>query len=80
MVAQVVLLVHGCFKVLLNDVLIHTDNLSKTYGTGDQIVHALDHVSLDIDTQDFVAIVGASGSGKSTFMNLIGCLDQATSG
>ncbi len=47
---------------------------------GDQIVHALDHVSLDIDEQDFVAIVGASGSGKSTFMNLIGCLDQATSG
>ncbi len=80
MVARVVLLVHGCFKVLLNDVLIHTDNLSKSYGTGDQIVHALDHVSLDIDTQDFVAIVGASGSGKSTFMNLIGCLDQATSG
>ena len=55
--------------------LIHTENLSKIYGVGDQVVHALDSVSVDIDTGDFVAIVGASGSGKSTFMNMIGCLD-----
>jgi putative ABC transport system ATP-binding protein len=61
-------------------VLIHTDNLSKQYGVGGQVVHALDSVSVDIDTGDFVAIVGASGSGKSTFMNMIGCLDQPTSG
>ena len=60
--------------------LIHTENLSKLYGVGDQIVHALDSVSIDIDSGDFVAIVGASGSGKSTFMNMIGCLDQPTSG
>jgi putative ABC transport system ATP-binding protein len=60
--------------------LIQTQHLSKVYGTGDQLVHALDDVSLDIDKGDFVAIVGSSGSGKSTFMNMIGCLDQPTSG
>jgi putative ABC transport system ATP-binding protein len=61
-------------------VLIRTDNLSKLYGIGDQVVHALDSVSVDIEAGDFVAIVGASGSGKSTFMNMIGCLDQPSSG
>jgi putative ABC transport system ATP-binding protein len=61
-------------------VLIHTENLSKIYGVGDQVVHALDSVSIDIDSGDFVAIVGASGSGKSTFMNMIGCLDQPSNG
>ena len=60
--------------------LIHTDNLVKSYGEGVQQVRALDGVSLDIEEGDFVAIIGASGSGKSTFMNMIGCLDQPTSG
>lgn len=60
--------------------LIHTENLVKSYGEGVQQVRALDGVSLDIDEGDFVAIIGASGSGKSTFMNMIGCLDQPTSG
>lgn len=60
--------------------LIHTENLVKAYGQGVQEVRALDGVSLDIDKGDFVAIIGASGSGKSTFMNMIGCLDQPTSG
>ena len=60
--------------------LIHTENLVKSYGEGIQEVRALDGVSLDIDKGDFVAIIGASGSGKSTFMNMIGCLDQPTSG
>jgi putative ABC transport system ATP-binding protein len=60
--------------------LISTQHLVKSYGEGDLEVRALNGVSLDIEQGDFVAIIGASGSGKSTFMNMIGCLDQPTSG
>ena len=60
--------------------LIKTHQLVKSYGIGEQTVHALDGVSISIDQGEFVAIVGASGSGKSTFMNMIGCLDQPSSG
>ena len=60
--------------------LISTRELIKSYGQGDLEVRALNGVSLEIESGDFVAIVGASGSGKSTFMNMIGCLDQPTSG
>jgi len=60
--------------------LIEIKNLIKTYQTGDTSFNALDCVSLSIEDGEFVAIMGASGSGKSTFMNMLGCLDKPTSG
>ena len=62
-----------------NDV-IEITKLSKTYGEGDIAVHALKELDLKVERGDFVAIMGPSGSGKSTLMNIIGCLDRATSG
>ena len=64
---------------MTKDVIV-TKNLGKTYGIGDIKVHALKNVSVTINKGDYIAIIGPSGSGKSTFMNLIGCLDGATSG
>jgi putative ABC transport system ATP-binding protein len=61
-------------------VLIHTQDLWKTYEMGDAEVHALSGVSFEILRGDYVAIMGPSGSGKSTLMNLIGCLDTPTRG
>ena len=60
--------------------LIEFRDVYKIYQMGDTAVHALDGVSLTIDPGEFVAIVGQSGSGKSTAMNIIGCLDVPTSG
>jgi len=60
--------------------LIEVRDLRKTYEVGDEPVHALDGVSMTIDNGEFVAIMGASGSGKSTMLNILGCLDTPTSG
>ena len=60
--------------------LIELKDVYKIYPMGGEAVHALDGVSLTIDKGEFVAIVGQSGSGKSTAMNIIGCLDVPTSG
>ena len=60
--------------------LIRVQNLMKIYNPGENEVRALDDVSLDIGQGEFVAIIGQSGSGKSTFMNMLGCLDVPTSG
>ena len=60
--------------------LIELKDVYKIYPMGAEAVHALDGVSLTIDRGEFVAIVGQSGSGKSTAMNIIGCLDVPTSG
>ena len=60
--------------------LIELNRVFKIYPMGDEAVHALDGIDLTIDQGEFVAIVGSSGSGKSTAMNIIGCLDVPTSG
>lgn len=60
--------------------VIELKDIVKTYQMGDSIVHALDHVTVDINAGEFTSIVGPSGSGKSTMMNIIGCLDRPTSG
>lgn len=60
--------------------ILSVEGLTKIYGSGDTAVTALDHVSFTVEKGEFVAIVGASGSGKSTLMNLIGGIDEPTSG
>jgi putative ABC transport system ATP-binding protein len=63
-----------------NPALIDVVQLTKIYRVGDEELRALDGVNLRVNDGEFVAIMGASGSGKSTFMNILGCLDRPTSG
>ena len=60
--------------------ILKVENLTKTYGSGENLVHAVDDVSFSVEKGEFVAIVGASGSGKSTLLHLIGRVDRPTSG
>ena len=64
----------------MEEALIKVKDLCKIYNPGENEVRALDHVNLEIQKGEFVAIIGQSGSGKSTFMNMLGCLDVPTSG
>src|SRR6201997_170201 len=66
--------------LVTNGIVIHTDDLWKTYEMGNEQVHALRGINIEIRKGEYVAIMGPSGSGKSTLMNLIGCLDTPSKG
>jgi putative ABC transport system ATP-binding protein len=63
-----------------NQPLISLSSICKYYQMGDQTVKALDHIDLNIKRNEYIAFIGSSGSGKSTMMNILGCLDKPTEG
>ncbi len=64
----------------MSDIIVETRDLSRTFRVGEQEIMALDSLSLQIARGEFVGIMGPSGSGKTTLLNLLGCLDQPSSG
>ena len=60
--------------------ILQADDLKKVYGTGENVVHALDGVNLTVERGEFVAVIGTSGSGKSTLLHMLGGLDRPTKG
>jgi putative ABC transport system ATP-binding protein len=60
--------------------LVELRNVSKIYHLGEEVIRALDDISLDIEQGEFISIIGPSGSGKSTLMHILGCLDSPTQG
>ena len=60
--------------------ILRAENLTKIYGTGENQVVALDHVSFSVNKGEFLAIIGPSGSGKSTLLHILGGVDTPTSG
>jgi putative ABC transport system ATP-binding protein len=60
--------------------VIKLKDITRIYKVGVELIHALDGISLELKENEYVAVMGASGSGKSTLMNVLGCLDRATSG
>ena len=65
---------------MTTDNLITLDNICKYYVMGDQTVKALDEINLSIKENEYIAFIGSSGSGKSTMMNILGCLDKPSNG
>ncbi|MDE0982469.1 MAG: ABC transporter ATP-binding protein [Gammaproteobacteria bacterium] len=60
--------------------MIELNGVTKYYEMGDQVVKALDGIDIDVEKNDYLAFIGSSGSGKSTMLNILGCLDKPTSG
>lgn len=60
--------------------MIRLEELTRTFQVGEQLVHALDHVNLEIEAGEYISIMGPSGSGKSTLLNILGLLDTPSSG